>query len=331
MVRNLSLIVSLAVTLALAGSAVGQTVFRYAHPNAPASIPGQYATLFAELVADKTGGTVRIEVFPSSQLGGAREMIEGAQFGIIQMGHNDFAALAQLEPDLAVFNLPYLFNDPDHALLATDPERSEVAAELSARLQASSDVRVLGSFFYGIRELTTANTPVYSPADLRGLRIRAIPVPIWIAMVEGMGAIPTPVDFAELPTALATGVVSGQENPPTTIYANALYEQQNYLMLTDHMLATLAVYVNETAFQRLTEDERTAITAAAREAAESIRDRSIAEHDEILARLADAGVTIIGPDDGLDVEAFREAVVRHVRAQFPEWDDMIARIQALAD
>jgi tripartite ATP-independent transporter DctP family solute receptor len=329
--RNGLLLISLVAALAIASSALAQTVFRYAHPNAPASIPGQYATLFAELVAEKTGGSVRIELYPSSQLGGAREMIEGTQFGIIQMGHNDFAALAQLEPDLAVFNLPYLFSNPEHALLATDPERSEVAAELSARLQASSDVRILGSFFYGIRELTTANTPVYTPADLRGLRIRAIPVPIWIAMVEGMGAIPTPVDFAELPTALATGVVSGQENPPTTIYANALYEQQSYLMLTDHMLATLAIYVNETAFRRLSEDQRAALTAAAREAAEAIRERSIAEHEAVLALLADAGLTIIGPDEGLDVDAFREAVVSYVRARFPEWDDMIARIQALVD
>src|SRR5690606_28748529 len=106
-----------------------------------------------------------------------------------------------------------------------DPE-SPVMIQFNQRLIEEHGVRILYSYYFGTRHLT-ANQPVYSPADLQGLKIRAIPLPVYIAAVEGMGATATPVEFAELPVALATGLVNGQENPLQTIAAAHLQESQD--------------------------------------------------------------------------------------------------------
>lgn len=312
----------------MAGTAMGQTTLRYAHPNAPDSIPGQFATLFAELVDERTEGAVRIDVYPASQLGTAREMFEGTQFGLIDFGHNDFAILGQAIPEFAVFNLPYLYDDIDHAVRATNPAESPALNELNEQLSAQFDIEVFGSFLYGIRELT-ANFPVAGPSDLQGRRIRAIPTPVWIAMVEGMGAIPTPVDFSELTTALATGTVDGQENPLTTILTSNMYETQSHLMLTDHMINMLAVFANTDSMAGLSDEEREAVISSIEDASAEILELSIAEHEELISELEDLGMTVIDADSGLEVEAFRTQVSEHAREVFAEWGDYIEAIQSL--
>lgn len=308
-------------------SCTRQRVLRYAHSNSVSDIPGQYATRLAQLVATKTGGAIEIEVYPSSQLGGVREMIEGAQLGIIDMGHYSFAALSPFVPEIAVFNFPYIYRDVEHALTATDPFRSAVARELNRRLIASTNLAMLGSYFFGIRRLTTSDFPVFRPADLRGRKIRSIPLPVWISMVEGMGAIPTPVDFSELPTALATGIVEGQENPVNTIYAARLYETQQYLVLTDHMIDINLVYINHETLESLEPAHRQALYEAHREAAAEVRRTSEALQESLVHKLRALGVHVIGPEDGLDTDAFRAAVTSHVRKAFPEWGPYIEQIQ----
>lgn len=293
-------------------------------------IPGQYASLFASLVSQKTDGAIRIEVYPSSQLGGVREMIEAAQLGIIDMGHYSFAALSPFLPEIGVFNFPYMYRDVDHALAATDPTRSTVAQELNQRLIARSNLGMIGSYFFGVRRLTTSGFPVFSPADLRGKKIRAIPIPLWIAMVEGMGAIPTPVDFSELPTALATGMVQGQENPVNTIYAARIHETQDYLILTDHMIDINLVYINQETLEALAPAHRRAVLEAHQEAAAEVRRISEELQESLVKKLAELGLQVISPENGLDIDAFRLAVTSHVRQTFPDWEPYIERITAVA-
>lgn len=323
--------VLLLLVLAFALAGCGERrVLRYAHSNSTSDIPGLYADALARRMFEKTEGAVRIEIYPSSQLGGVREMIEGAQLGIIDMGHYSFAALSTFVPEIAVFNFPYLYRDVDHALAATDPERSRVAGEINERLIARSNLRMVGSYFFGIRRLTTAGFPVYRPADLRGKRIRAIPLPVWIAMIEGMGAIPTPVDFAELPTALATGVVVGQENPVNTIYSSRIHETQSHLILTDHMIDINLVYINQSTFEALPPAHRRALADAHREAAAEVRDTAERLQASLVTKLQELGLQVISPENGLDLAAFRTAVTSHVRKTFPEWEPYIEQIRSAA-
>ncbi len=326
--RTLVLSLLLMVAALLTTAQAQEVTLRYAHPNGPETIPGRFATTFADLVSEKTEGRVQVNVFPASQLGGVREMIEGTSLGTISMGHNDYAAVAQLMEDLAVFNVPYLYRDIEHAMTAGTPEDSEVVRELNDRLVQEANVRLIGNFYYGYRHLT-ANAAIYTPDDLRGREIRAIPLPVWIAAIEGMGAIPTPVDFAELPTALATGIVDGQENPLTTIHGHGFYEMQDYLMLTGHMIAALAVYINEREWARISPEDQEAVIEAVQEASALTVEWGLEEEDELLEQLEAAGMTIIGPDEGLDLEAFQARVRDHVLNEFPEWADYIERIEAV--
>ncbi|WP_134703837.1 TRAP transporter substrate-binding protein [Ammoniphilus sp. YIM 78166] len=304
-------------------------VLKYAHPNAPDTIVGRFATGLAEQVAQRTEGRVEIKVYPNSQLGSVNEMIEGVKAGTIEMGHNDFAAVAKVFPDLAVFNVPYLYKDVEHASKAMNPNTSDVLQELNEKLVAEANMRIIGSNYYGYRQLT-ANIPVYKPDDLAGKKIRAIPLPLWITMVEGMKAIPTPVDFSELSTALATRVVDGQENPLTTILNNHFYESQNYLMMTNHMLAFLAVHINEQSWQKIAPGDQKIIEEAIQEMTQKSIEWGLEEEKTNLEQLKEKGMNVITDAEGLDNAAFEQAVSTEVLRKFPEWNDYITRIKSLA-
>lgn len=324
-----ALVVAIA-ALSVAGSpAIAEVTLKYGHPNPNESIGGQFANRFAELVKEKTAGNVIINVFPSSQLGTAKERFEGVQFGLIDFGHDSFSTVGQAVPDFGAFDLPYLYRDVPHAVAATTPATSPALRELNDKLIATSQIEVIGSFLYGIRELTTSNFPVKTPDDLAGKRIRAIPVPVWVAMVEGMNAIATPVDFAELTTALATGVIDGQENPLTAILTSNMYDSQKFLILTDHMINIIPLFVNTGTMAKLSAEEQVAVREAAVQAGNEILTISIAEHERLQAELADKGMTVISTANGLDLEAFKSRVSAHVKAKFPEWATIIEGVQAI--
>jgi TRAP-type C4-dicarboxylate transport system substrate-binding protein len=193
-------------------------------------------------------------------------MVDGIQAGSIAAGHHEFASLAKFVPELGVFNAPYVYRDGAHALRATDPA-SPVLAELNEKLVRGGGLRIIGRLYRGPRHIT-AKFPVRRPEDLRNRAFRAVPIDLWVSMVKGFGAVPTPVEVAELPTALMTGTVVGQENPLTMINANRLYEVQSQVSLTGHMLSLLAVFAHERTWQRLPAEEREAISAALAEKAQ---------------------------------------------------------------
>lgn len=325
-----SALVAAAMSLTLAtGTALAEVTLKYGHPNPSESVAGRFADRFAELVKEKTNGEVVINVYPASQLGTAKERFEGVQFGLIDFGHDSYSTVAQALPELGALDLPYLYRDVAHAVAATTPATSPVLRELNERLKNEAQMEILGSYLYGIRELTTSNFPVYKPEDLSGKRIRAIPVPVWIGMVEGMGAIPTPVDFAELTTALATGVIDGQENPLTAILTSNMYDTQKYLVMTDHMINIIPLFANSAMLERLTEDQRKAVHESAEQAGAEILEISVAEHEKLQGELVAKGMTLINEANGLDLAAFRTRVSEHVRAKFPEWASIIEGIQAI--
>ena len=236
---------------------------RYAHVGSEGDIQYWFAEEAAKRIPQATENRVTVQVFPNSQLGGVQEMIDGVKSGAISIGHHEFASLARLVKDIAVFNAPFVYRDGAHALAATDPRKSEVLQEFNQKLVAEGGMRIVGRLFRGARQMT-AKQAVYSPADLQGKRFRGVPIQLWTTMIRGFGAIPTPVEVAELPTALMTGMVIGQENPLTMINANKLYEVQTHVMLTGHMQNVLPVFVNERAWQAISEKDRNAHPRGAR-------------------------------------------------------------------
>src|SRR5699024_586555 len=175
-------------------------------------------------------------VYPSGQLGNLQEITESVELGTIAMSHNTMAANASLLADLEALDTPYLFESPEQMDKVMAPD-SAVMSVLNDKLVEESGVRMLYSFYFGTRHLT-ANQAVHTPDDLKGVKIRSIPYDIYTATVEGMGADAVPVDWNEVPTSLQTGVIDGQENPLDVVVANSLYELQDYLMMTGHIIAS---------------------------------------------------------------------------------------------
>ena len=250
-----------------------------------------------------------------------------SRMGSISMAHHDFASLARLVPEVAVFNAPFIYRDGEHALAATDPATSPALQAINEKLVAQG-VRIIGRIYRGDRHITS-NFPVKTPDDLAGKPFRAVPLELWVSMVKGFGAIPTPVEVAELPTALMTGVVVGQENPLTMIAANNLNEVQSHLAMTGHMRAVLAVFINEEVWQGLTEEQRTTITKVLDDEAR----HSLAAGQ---GGRGEAGRGTQGPRHDhhhrggrAGVSAFREKVSAQIAQDFPNFTPLIEQIQAV--
>lgn len=321
---------ALLVTACLIASApaLSQVKLRYAHvgvANAPQTL---YADEVAKLVKERTGGRIEIQVFANSQLGGVNEMVDGVRSGAISMGHHDFGSLGRILPTTAVFNTPFMYRDPEHSLRATDPANSPALREINDELIKRGNMRIVASLFQGTRHLTSKEK-VLGIKDMQGKKYRGVPIKLWSSMLTGMGAVATPVEVSELATALATGLVVGQENPLPNIFNLKLFEVQKYVMLTGHMQSILSVFVNEGVYQRIPAADRAIMERTMIEVGQKTldwdRDTSAKYRKDLEAR----GMIFVEAQDGLDVEGFRKSVLAQVNKDFPDWGKYITQIQAV--
>ena len=319
---------TVAVMAIATGSAAAQDVsLRYAHVGTEGDIQHRYAQEAADLIHERSDGRIDITIFPASQLGGVAEMVDGVRSGAISMGHHDFASLARIAPDVAVFNAPFVYRDGEHAVAATDPASSPAVREINEVLIAEGGVRIVGRIYRGARHISS-NFAVQSPADLEGKPFRAVPLELWVSMVTGFGAIPTPIEVSELPTALMTGVVVGQENPLTMINANRLYEVQSHISLTGHMQSILAVFINEDVWQEIDAEDQAIIVDAFDDMAWVSLDWARESEEMLIEEIGSQGVTFTTVDNGLDLQAFRTAVLAQVDRDFPSFARYIDMMNA---
>lgn len=326
--RHILAAASLALWPLLATPASAQIKLRYAHvgvANAPQTL---YADEVAKLVKERTQGRVEIQVFANSQLGGVAEMVDGVKSGAIAMGHHDFASLGRILPATAVFNTPFVYRDAEHSLRATDSRTSPALQAVNKELVEKGGMRVVGSFFQGTRHLTSKEK-VLTPADMKGKKYRGVPVKLWSSMLTGMGAIATPVEVSELATALATGLVVGQENPLPNIANLKLFEVQKYVMLTGHMQSVLSVFVNERIWQGIPAADRKIVEDTMAEVGKQTLAWDKESFDRYRKELEGKGMVFVEEKDGLDLGAFRKAVLDQVGKDFPEWSAYITQVQAV--
>jgi tripartite ATP-independent transporter DctP family solute receptor len=305
-----------------------QIKLRYAHVGVANAPQTQYADEVAKLVKERTNGRIEIQVFPNSQLGGVGELVDGVKSGAISMGHHDFASLGKILSTTAVFNTPFVYRDPAHSLRATDARTSPALREINAQLVEKGNMRIVGSFFQGTRELTSKEK-VLSTKDMQGKKYRGVPVKLWSSMLTGMGAVATPVEVSELATALATGLVVGQENPLPNIYNLKLYEVQKYVMMTNHMQSVLAVFVNEKVWQSIPPADRKIMEDTMAEVGKRTLDWDRDTAAKYRADLEAKGMIFIEEKDGLDIAGFRTAVLAQVNKDFPDWTGYIEQIRAV--
>lgn len=302
--------------------------WRYGHMNPPTSAAGIQANWLAEAVEKNTAGQIKIKVYPASQLGKLQELAEAVSTGTIALSHNTAAGIGSLHDPFAALDTPYLYRDIDHLMKTVDVE-SPVMKKLNEGLVKSAGVRVLYAYYFGTRQLTT-NKAVTQPSELSGMKIRAIPFPIYMTAVQGLGAVPVPVDWSEVPTALATGVVNGQENPVNVVLSSKLYEAQSHMMLTGHVMNAQVIVINEKIWQGLSPELRQAVTKAAAEVRQRATDSVRAQESEELAKLKSLKMTVIGPDNGLKLDAFKASVNKLVNEKFAaKYGDLYKEIAAI--
>jgi tripartite ATP-independent transporter DctP family solute receptor len=293
--------------------ASAETVIKLGNVQPPAMIVQKGLQRFADLVAERTGGELKVEIFPASQLGTEQEILEGVQLGTIHMFEGSAGAAGRFLPVLEAFAHPFLWRDLDHMLAVA---RGEIGQELSQRLIDEHGMRILDmGWLFGQRHLTTASTPVYTPEDMKGLKIRVQPTTIYLEMIKAMGANPTPIDWKEVYLSLQTGVVDGQENPVGVIYSAKLYEVQDYLMLTGHITQNQVVIINEPFFQSLAPEHQRVLREAIIEAGDyqnALIEQGAAED---LEKLTAAGMTVVEPD----IEAFRAATANIYKLFEDQW------------
>lgn len=243
---------------------------------------GQAVVKFKEIVEEKSEGKLKVEIFPDSQLGTARELTEQVQSGTIEMVTTDMTTMSSFVDSTSLFAFPYLLPTESEELftLLNDNLFDVVSEQFS-----DNGFQFLGFQSLGYMGITSNEGAIQSPKDMEGLKMRVLPSEILTAQYEGWGAEPIPVDLVELYTALQTGIVSAQENPLELIYSMKFHEVQKYLSLTNHANRILALTANKTWFDGLVPELQEIVTQAGLEATEYQRELAESEYDNYLTKL----------------------------------------------
>lgn len=247
----------------------------------------------------QAGVDLRVNVYPTAQLGSESELLEQLVAREIDLSIAGPSFLAMWHPPLGAFDSAYAFEDLEHMLeVAASDDLKPHWEELRRRF----GVRVLGTWAYGARHIT-ANRPIRSPEELSGFRLRMPGARVWQESARALGAGPTPMAFSEVYMALQQGIVDGQENPVPVIYSMGFHEVQRYLMLTGHNQSSVQILINDHVWQRLTAEQQEALSGAVEELGRDVLVGLRQQEQELLDRWRREGpMQII---DDVDTEAFR--------------------------
>ncbi|MFB3816758.1 MAG: DctP family TRAP transporter solute-binding subunit [Candidatus Methylomirabilales bacterium] len=258
------------------------------------------ATGFADEVKAATQGRVEIRVYPNSQLGTETAAIEGLQLGTIEMGLIGGASFQNIEPKMGAEGLPYAWTDHQHAYRAFDGELGQKLFGLLER----KGVKGLAWWENGFRHITNSKRAISTPEDLKGLKLRVTPDKIRLDTFKALGALPVPMAFAELYSALQQGAVDGQENPLAIIFGSNFFEVQKYLSLTNHIWSSATLVMAKSVWERISPADQQAVQKAALTWRDKQRKMVQESSDDFLAKLKAKGMQVNAPNNAL----FKQAV-----------------------
>lgn len=254
----------------------------------------------AEQLSKASSGQMELKIYPGSQLGSERETIELLQLGAIDLVKTSTSPLEGFIPGMGVFGIPYVFRSEEHFWNVLNGDIGKQLMELGM------DKKLRGLCYYdaGSRSFYTKEKPIQSPADLKGLKIRVQNSQTSIRMIEAMGGSATPIAFGELYTALDQGVVDGAENNPPSLLTSRHYEVCKYYSLDEHTMVPDIVLIGTETWDRLTEEQRGWLQAAADSSVSFQRNLWKQKTQETMDKLKEGGVEIIHPDK----QPFQDAV-----------------------
>ncbi len=311
------------------GSALAASIeLKVAHVN-PADVfasgKGAAGAVLKNIIESETGGGVEVKLFPASQLGGERELIEGTKIGTIQMSLVS-AAISGFYKEAQVLDIPYLFSNAPVAWKVMD---GWFGKEMAEDCLKKTGMRVLAYGETGFRNFTNSKLPIKSPADMKGLKIRVMESPVYVNMVKALGAAPTPIAWPETYTALQQKVVDGQENPIATIVFAKLFEVQKYLILDNHSYGVDFFLINEKFYQGLPKETRQIVKAAAINAGLCGKGLQQTNSAIGLAQLKEKGMEIYSPNQkerAMFREAAQKPVIEYIEKQIGRtWVDKLLK------
>ena len=266
-------------------------------PDAPVHF-GQVK--FKELVEQRSKGDMVVQIHVGGAMGGERDVFEAMSSGGLEMGAMGSGDTGIFFPKYQVFEVPYVMRDSDHFWKFWN---GPVGKEINDISLNERGVMTAGVVYRGARYLT-ANKPIKTLAELKGLKIRLPENKVWIKIWETLGALPVVVAFPEVYMALKTGVAEAQENPMESIWAYKFYEAQKYLIATQHVFSACKYQISKKWFDRLNADQQKLILTAWKDATEYANKQAVEFDNKLLGDLQAKGMTLIKPD----VAAFQAAV-----------------------
>jgi tripartite ATP-independent transporter DctP family solute receptor len=259
--------IAAAVAIATLGVASAQDIkertIKFAHQNPVGHPIVMGMEKFADLVKAKSGGKIKVNLFPGGVLGSDQANVSALQGGSLEMVVLNTGILASQVKELSIFDFPFLFANTKEADAIVD---GPVGKKLHAKLEEKGMVG-LTYFELGFRNITNSKRPLNKVEDIAGLKLRVIPNPINVDWVKALGANPTPLPFTEVYAAMEQGAIDGHENPITVINANKFYEVQKYLALTNHQYNPQSVIISKKFWDTLSATEKKLIADSADEAA----------------------------------------------------------------
>ena len=245
--------------------------YKYAN-NLPATHPMNVrAQEAAERIKTETGGKFELKIFANNQLGGDTDVLNQLRSGAVEFFTLSPLILSTLIPSASISGIGFAFPDYDAVWKALD---GELGAHMRAQISKAGLVAMDKIWDNGFRQITTSTKPIQTPDDLKNLKIRVPPSPLWTSMFKALGAGPTTITFAETYSALQTKVADGQENPLAIIATAKLYEVQKYCSLTNHMWDGFWFLANRRAWEKLPANIKDVV-------AKNINEAGLAERDDV--------------------------------------------------
>ena len=309
--------------LGLMAAAQAQTVLKIGYATSPQSHYGVGSTVFCDEVEKGTQGRYKCQHFPSSALGGEREMIEAVQLGTQDIVNTSTGPLGNFVPDVRIVDIPFLFRDYDHARKVMDgPIGQDLLQKMAAR-----GLIGLAWTENGFRHMTNSKRAIVQANDASGLKMRTMENKVHMDGYKTFGILPTPMPFPELFTALQQGTVDGQENPIPVILASKFSQVQKHLSLTGHVYSPAVIILSPAVWNKLSAADKQVFVDAAKKGSVAQRKKVNDDENNGIAQLKADGMQVVEKVDG---ESFRKAVAP-AYAQFARefGADKIAAIQAV--
>jgi len=251
----------------------------------------------AEEIKKLSNGRIIINVFPASQLGNNKELVQQVSDGSLEFVTDGPGMFANWHKPIEIFEAPFFAKDWEEMKKFTG---SNAAKKLYSDLENKSNLKIIGnSWYYGVRHFTTKNKPINTPDDLKGLKIRVPQSPLYIDMISSLGAIPTPMPFPEVYVALQTNLVDGQENPVATINAGKFQEVQKNLSLTGHIMTPFWIVTNTKTWNSLNKKDQDIILKAFNLGGTINNELTFKGEKELLEKFKLSGMNITTPNKNL--------------------------------